>query len=222
MKKNTQLIVAGVLAVVAGALAYGWLTALARGQELVLVVALAHDVEKPAMLGESDFIFIKVPRASLPNGVLFNKNQAIGKTLSHSAPEKYILNSRDFANRRDSSSESMLVPPGFVGMVIPANWLAAPLPKIKPHDLVSVFAAVPITKQGGGVSLQVVSAAEVLAVRSDKDLGPQGVYLALPSPVAERLLQLKAAQLLLLIVAESGLTNVTASQMASTSVGYGT
>lgn len=207
MNNKLQISLAAALAVVSGVAIFVWLTALEKNRELVTVLALKHDVTLPIILTNDDFIKLAVPRESLPSNYLSNPTQAAGKIFNHSAYAKYILTANDFANHRDSTSESMLVPAGMIGMVLPANWLAAPLPRLKAHDLVSVYVAVATTKQSQGGAGQVVSAAEVLAVRAEKDAAPQGIFIALTPVAAEQLLRLKASQLPLLVVVESGLAS---------------
>lgn len=203
MTKKLELIGAIVAALLAGVGIFIWLAAAHDGVELVPVLSARKDIIAPKILTNDDVGFIKVPRGSLPRGAVTASAQVVGRVLLKTLAQNEIILSSDVTRGRDQDSEALLVPSGMVGVMVPSNWLAAPMPKVKAHDLVSIFVAVPLTKQTSGGVGKIVNAAEVLSVQGEKDGGPQGALLALRSQEAERLLQLKATQLQLLLVVES-------------------
>ena len=129
----------------------------------------------------------------------------VGKMLTRSISANQIFTALDVSYTRDPNSESALVPNGLVGLVLPESWLAAPLPKIKKDDSITIYVAAAannINKEGlAGV---IVKAAPVLAVQSGKDGGALAALLALDSEAVERILKAKASQYLLMAVVESG------------------
>lgn len=173
MTNKREIIGASVAAFLAGIGIFIWLAGAHDSAQLVSVLAARSDLIAPKIIRPEDVGYIKVPRASLPKGAITNGAAAVGKALVHSLVQNQIITTRDVTRGRGENSDALLVPGGMVGMVVPSSWLAGPFPRVKAHDLVSLFVAIPITKvAASGGAAEVVRAAEVLAVQGERDGAP--------------------------------------------------
>lgn len=182
---------------------YWWMTNLYSQRELVSVVAAARDLEAPRALSFSDLKTISLPRdALLKNGVT-NAGSLVGKVLMRSVSANQIITARDAIADRDQDSAALLVPAGKVGATLSASWLTAAFPKIKPNDLIDVYAAFPASQRSPGSAGAVLKNILVLGVTSERDGTPSSVFLALDPSEATKLIQLHASQYPLMAVVES-------------------
>lgn len=198
--ENIGVIVAALFA--AGGVGW-WMVHFAGQKEFVSVMAAKKNLVAPLTISANDLAVINVPRESLPLTALIDAKEIIGKVLTRSVSAREILTTQDLVYDRDPNSASALVPQGKTGFVLPSSWLAAPFPKVKKNDFITVYVAFPPTRAvsaGGGV---VLSFARVLAVSADKDGNPGSLLLALDDNAVGRISQAHAGSYQLTAAVES-------------------
>lgn len=189
-------------ALAAAAVFFWWMNNLYVEREPVMVVAAAHDLTAPSILRASDIKLLSISRNSLPVTAIVDDRQIVGRVLTKPLSANQVITTHDLIYDRDPDSEATLVPSGYTGFVLPFSWLAAPFPKIKKNDYVSVYMAFPQSRSGASGAGVLVSNARVLSVSADKDGQPTSVFLALPAEAVGRMLQARAANFSLVVVAE--------------------
>ena len=204
-KKHTylELFLAVLCAGIAAGLIAIWLRGISAQADIVATVALARPVTAPAKLEASDLKLISLPRGLIPAGSFAHVSDAVGLVLIRSGVANQIMLAPDFIRERDPDSDTILVPAGKVGVLIPGSWLGGPLPKVHKNDTVTVLAAITGTGALIGNQGALIGHAPILATRGDHNGTPDSILIGASPAVAAALLQARANNYLLIIVADS-------------------
>jgi Flp pilus assembly protein CpaB len=154
------LLAAILLAVVAGALTFVYLDRLRAQSVPSIQVLVARQDIKPGTLVNVDMVEVRaVPEAVLPAGYLTDVSEAIGRLTVVPITAKEVLLPDKFAGGPGTGLSARL-PDGRWAMVVPAGWMASPVPELSPGDrldLLAYQAGQPVEEAG-----VIVSAVQVL------------------------------------------------------------
>ncbi len=192
-KKHTyfELFFAVIAGLVATGLVLVWLRSARPGATLVDVVALSHDISAPTKLAVSDLTIIQIPKEAVPNGAFASVAEVVGQGIPGPAVAKKIIVQTDLITR-DPSSDSLLVPAGKIGLVIPSAWLSSPLPRARKNDTVTILGASVGTNITLGNQGVIVSRAPILDTRGERAGAPETIFIAVTPATAGALLQARA------------------------------
>ena len=209
--RRLEIVVSIVLALLAAGGVWYWQSLWSRSQELVPVAAAARDLTAARLLVASDVIMIKIPRQALPAIALVDPARAVGQPLVRSKAAREILTAADVGRQYDPTSEAALVSPGRLGFLLPANWLAAAMPRLKKNDAVTIYGAGASLAGRASAVGAIARLVTVLRVTDDKEGIPAAVLLSVDEPTVERLLQARTAQYQLIMVVEPASSPFTTS-----------
>ncbi len=198
--------VALVLATFTAAGLWWYLNSLRSDHSLQAVITVQKDLPVRHTLAQSDVATTLVPARLIPLSAIRTSTLLVGHVLTHSLNKGEIVVKNDFVADRDPDSEAVLIPEGQLGIVLPSNWLSAPLPRVKKNDLVTIYIATASSAnmlQNNGVLIKSVP---ILTVKSTKDGALENIFVALSPTQVAAILQARASQFHLLVAAESGNT----------------
>jgi len=179
---------------------YWAITLVDRSEEINVVVASA-DLKAPRALSAQDLRQVRIRRELLPQSAIAEVKDAVGLTLIHPISKNQVLTINELQGRIDPELGGFKIPAGAQGLVLPASWLAGPLPKIKTGDLITVL----VSGTGKNGSPTTGIAAEHLSVRSvesGSDGVLQRILLVVDVKTAASILQARSGNLLLEVLVE--------------------
>lgn len=192
--------ITGLVAVVGVA---WWMASFADRRELLPVVAAAHDLSAPRVLVADDLRMVRVAREALPETALTKRDELIGQTLIRSVVKNEILTTADLPGPEDPNALSPQTTAGQVGVVLPVDWLAGPMPRVKKNDLVTVIAALPARPGSEGSTGILIDRVPVRSVEVSETGAPVALLFDVPSEVAAALLEARVNQYALAVVVGS-------------------
>ncbi|MBI2444237.1 MAG: hypothetical protein HYV42_03285 [Candidatus Magasanikbacteria bacterium] len=202
-----------VLALAAGLLTavgiFFWLQQNRRGQELVPVLIAARDLSAWAVVRDEDIKIVILPRYALPAGFVARREEVQGRPLVRFKVAGEVLLARDVSRFGDPESDAARVPAGSVGVGVPAAWFVSGLPKLRPGDWLTIYAAGNAGRSSTVGSEVLLSALPVLTVTADRQGTTGSALLALTPAAARRLLQARSLSLPLLAAVESAALTAT-------------
>lgn len=191
------IIGATLLAITAGVLTFIYLDRI-RQEALPTQTAVVALVEiKPGVeISEGMIASQSVPEGVLPANALRQPGEALGRIPARPIVVNEILQISDFVGEAGSGLSARL-PDGRWAMVLPAGWLAGPLPNLQGGnhlDLIAYLPGQPIEEAG-----VIVSAIEILEARGNAD-SPDILVLAVSLEDATALLYARANGFSLLVL----------------------
>jgi Flp pilus assembly protein CpaB len=192
------LILAALLALLAGALVFAYLDSLRRATLPVQPALTARVVIRPGTVLTQDMVEVRLfPAALLPAGSLERPSQAVGRTAQIPLEPGEVLLARKL-QRGEQGGLAHLVPEGQRAMVLPAGWLAGAPPPLATGDRIDLLAIHPqaVVNSGG----LVLSDVEILGTAGAAE-APERIYLAVSLEQAQAVLQARAGGYHLLLLA---------------------
>lgn len=128
-----------ILSLIAGLLAF-WYLDQVRAEAVPTggaLVALA-DIRPGDLIRDEIIELRQVPLAVMPNDVLHDRQQALGRSALFPIAAQEIVLSRDLAG--ETSGLSSRLPEGRWAMLLPQGWFLAPLPEALPGDRLDLLA----------------------------------------------------------------------------------
>lgn len=196
-----QLIVALLFGIGAFVVFGYWAITLVDRSEEVQVVAAASELKAPRVLSDQDLQQVRIRRELLPQTAIANLKDAVGLTLTHPISKNQVLTINELQGPIDPELGGFKIPTGAQGLVLPASWLAGPLPKVKVGDRITVL----VSGTGKNGSPTTGIAAEHLLVRgveSGSDGVLQRILLIVDVKIAASILQARAGNLLLEVLVD--------------------
>lgn len=196
-----QLVVALFLGIGAFVVFGYWAINLVDRSEEVQVVAAKADLKAPRVLSAPDLQQVRLRRALLPQSAIAELKDAVGLTLTHPISKNQVLTINELQGPIDPELGGFKIPVGAQGLVLPAAWLAGPMPKLKVGDRITVL--VSGTEKNGSPTTGI--AAEHLLVRtveSGSDGVLQRILLIVDVKIAASILQARAGNLLLEVLVD--------------------
>jgi Flp pilus assembly protein CpaB len=192
------LILAALLALLAGALVFAYLDSLRRATLPVQPALTARVVIRPGTVLTQDMVEVRLfPAALLPAGSLERPSQAVGRTAQIPLePGEVLLAGK--LQRGEQGGLANLVPEGQRAMVLPAGWLAGAPPPLAAGDRIDLLAIHPqaVVNSGG----LVLSDVEILGTAGAAEV-PERIFLAVSLEQAQAVLQARAGGYHLLLLA---------------------
>ncbi len=165
------------------------------------MVVAADDLKAPRILSDQDVKQFKIRRELLPQSAIAEVKDAVGLALIHPISENQVLTINELQGPIDPELGGFKIPAGTQGLVLPAAWLAGPMPKLKNGDLVTILVS---GKERDGSSTTGIAAEHlpVRAVESGSDGVLQRILLIVDVKIAASILQARAGNLLLEVLVE--------------------
>lgn len=207
----------GLAMIAALAAAWGiwyWMATVIDKQATIGVVAAAIDLSAPRRIEKEDIKVLHLPRAALPGNAVADPEGIIGHALTRSVSENEVITTTDLAYDRDPSSDSALIPNEAIGFVLPSSWLAAPMPKVRKNDFVTILAALRQNRGAAGVAGVLLRDARVHGATGAGS--PEAVLLGITIDEAERLLQAHTSEYDLVVITASAQPNKSGTAPTST------
>lgn len=152
-----------LLAILAGVLTFVYLDQLRRNAMPSQSVVVAATELKPGIEITEGMVELRsAPDGVIPGNAVHQVGDALGRVLAGPIMANEILQSSDFIGESGAGLSARL-PDGRWAVVLPATWLASPLPSLQNSDRIDLLAYLPgqpIAEAG-----VIVSAVEVLETR---------------------------------------------------------
>jgi Flp pilus assembly protein CpaB len=178
-----------VLAIIAGVLSFIYLDQIRREtlptqSAVVAVIELKPGIE----IGEGMVEFRSVPEGVVPANALGQVGAALGRIPARPIMTNEILQTSDFIGEAGAGLSARL-PDGRWAVVLPAGWLASPLPSMQSGDHLDLMAYLPGQPiEESGV---IVNAVEILETRGEAT-SPEQLVLAVSLDDATAVLYARA------------------------------
>ncbi len=192
------VILAALLALLAGALVFAYLDSVRRAALPVQPALTARVAIRPGTVLTQDMVELRLfPSALLPVGSLERPSQAVGRTAQIPLEAGEVLLPGKL-QRGEQGGLAHLVPEGQRAMVLPSGWLAGAPPPLAARDRIDLLAIHPqAAPDGAGL---VLSNVEILGTAGSAE-APERVYLAVTLEQAQAVLQARAGGYHLLLLA---------------------
>ena len=178
-----------LLAIIAGVLTFLYLDRLKKETLPTQSAVVAAEDLKPGIEIVEGMVELRpVPEDVLPANALHQVGEALGRIPAGPITPNEILQYSDFVGEAGAGLSARL-PDGRWAMVLPANWLASPLPHLQRGDRLDLMAYLPGQPiEEAGV---IVSAVEILDVRGEL-ANPDQLILAISIEDATAVLYARA------------------------------
>ncbi len=200
-RSRFELALALMAAIAAGWGIWYWMLTITDKQATIGVVAAAYDLSAPRKIVKEDIKILHLPRAALPGSAIADPEGIVGHVLTRSVVESEIITTADLVYDRDPSSDATLIQGDAIGFVLPSSWLAAPMPKVRKNDFVTILAALRGAKGTAGIAGVLLSGARVHGTTGSGS--PETILLGITTDEAERITQAHTTDYNLVVVVES-------------------
>lgn len=200
-RTNLQLIIALCLGLGAFVVFGYWAITLVDSSEEIAVVAAKTDLSAPRVLSNQDLQSVRLRRGLLPQNAIAEVKDAVGLTLIHALSKNQILTVNELQGPVDPELGGFKIPVGAQGLVLPAAWLAGPMPKIKAGDRITVVVS-GTDRKGSSTTGIAAEHLPVRAVETGSDGVLQRILLVVDVKVAASILQARAGNLLLEVLVD--------------------
>jgi Flp pilus assembly protein CpaB len=178
-----------LLAILAGVLTFLYLDQIRRETLPTQAVVVALQDLRPGTEITSDMVTLRqVPDGVRPANALRNTGEALGRMVANPIMANQILQSSHLVGEAGAGLSARL-PDGRWAMVLPASWLASPLPHLQAGDrldLMAYLSGQPIDEAG-----LIVSAVDVYELRGEAR-SPEALILAVTLEDATSILYARA------------------------------
>lgn len=197
-RSGYYVILAGLLALLAGALVFAYLDSLRRATLPSQPALAARVAIRPGTVITQDMVEVRhYPSALLPSGSLERLSQAVGRTAQIPIEAgEVVLASK--LQRGEQGGLAHLVPEGQRAIALPAGWLAGAPPPLAAGDRIDLLAIRPqALAEAPGLVLTDV---EILGTAGGEE-APERIYLAVTLEQAQAVLQARASGYHMLLLA---------------------
>lgn len=197
-----RLGVAVVLGVAAFAVFGYWSLSLVDRAEQIDVVAAAKDLTAPRVLAAEDLLVLRMRREFVPATAIADRDAMVGSTLVRPLSAREVLTTNALLGRTNPDLGGFAVPAGMQGIVIPAAWLAGPMPRVAKGDTVTILASGSAGTGKAPTTSLIASHAPVHGVAMGSDGVPSRILLAVEVPTAAALLSARTANAMIAVTVD--------------------
>jgi len=201
-RSTVYFLLAALLALLAGTLAFAYLDSMRRTLLPAQPALTARTAIRPGTVITQDMVEVRrFPSALLPVGSLERPSQAVGRTAQIPLePGEVVLASK--LQRGEQGGLAHLVPEGERAIVLPSAWLAGAPPPLAAGDRIDLLAIHPQALPDG--ARLILTDLEILGTAGSSE-APERIYLAVTLEEAQVALQARASGYhLLLLIRPSG------------------
>ena len=197
-RSGYYLILAALLALLAGGLIFAYLGSLRRAALPNQPALTARLAIRPGTLITEEMIEVRrYPSALLPTGSLDRPSQAVGRTAQFPLEAGEVLLASKL-QRGDQGGIAHLIPEGLRAIVLPAAWLAGAPPPLATGDRMDLLAIHP--QAAASSAGLILSDVEVLGTTGGTE-APERIVLAVTLDQAQAVLQARASGYHMLLLA---------------------
>ena len=202
LKKRSDLLTALGLALMAFFIFEYWALSLVDQAEQIPIVTAKSDLVAPRILTEKDLTIVHLRRDSVPKTALVSIHDALGLTLTHSLSAAQILTTNELLGKLDPELGGFEVPIDQKGFALPNQWLAAPFPKIKKDDSITILVSHAPRNVRDRNTVVIAQHLPVLRVHSTTDNTIEQAFIRLDILTAGALLEARANNYLMEVLVD--------------------